>query len=176
MYVSSVLFLCSLNVVNNYPIRGWHFKVFVIYTQENLIGTLLAIFGNLLVSISVSIQVNVYLQIHISNCIVIQGVFMLRPVRWESNAFIYFSTSCSIAQLLFVAVSKGVGLTRRCKRQTHVITTDVFSCRNKVMWCWQEIKTRGNITTLRPGGLAWCWWFWGRPPCLCLTRLHRSRS
>ncbi len=113
---------------------------------------------------------------YISNCIVIQGVFMLRPVRWESNAFIYFSTSCSIAQLLFVAVSKGVGLTRRCKRQTHVITTDVFSCRNKVMWRWQEIKTRGNITTLRPGGLAWCWWFWGRPPCLCLTRLHRSRS
>uniref|UniRef100_A0A8C1PMI3 NIPA like domain containing 3 n=1 Tax=Cyprinus carpio TaxID=7962 RepID=A0A8C1PMI3_CYPCA len=30
--------------------------IFVIYTQENLIGTLLAIFGNLLVSISVSIQ------------------------------------------------------------------------------------------------------------------------
>lgn len=113
---------------------------------------------------------------YISNCIVIQGVFMLRPVRWKSNAFIYFSTSCSMTQLLFVAVSKGVGLMRRCKRQTHVITTDVFSCRNKVMWRWQEIKTRGNITTLRPGGLAWCWWFWGRPLCLCPTRLHRSLS
>ncbi len=151
--------------------------IFVIYSQDNLIGTLLAIFGNLLVSISVSIQVSVYLQpTFLTALIQGQGVFRLRPVRWKSNAFIYFSTSCSITQLLFVAVSKGVGFIRRCKRQTHVITTDVFSCRNKVMWRWQEIKTRGNITTLRPGGLAWCWWFWGRAPCLCLTHLHRSLS
>lgn len=112
---------------------------------------------------------------YIYNCIVIQGqgVFRLRPVKVIA-IICFFSTSCFITQLLFGTVSNRVGL-KRCNRQTHIMT-GVFSFRNKVMWHWREIKTRGNTTTLRPGGLAWCWWFWGRAPCLCLTHLLRSLS
>lgn len=131
-------------------IKCFHSIVFVIYLKDNLIGTLLAIFGNLLVSISVSIQVSVCVP---EPVIQGQGVFRLHPVMWMSDTFIYLISSCFITWLLFIAVSTRMGLTKRCKRQMYVIT-DIFFHRNKVMWRWLEIKTRGNITTLKPGGWA----------------------